>query len=80
MCLHPVHIYCVKANEKRFHFSDWPFIRTSAKLGNMSTNEGDIVEQKIKIISSSKKSCKTYEFTDEDHTLGNSLRYALMRK
>ena len=66
--------------EKRFHFPGLAIIRTSAKLGNMSTNEGDIVEQKIKIISSSKKSCKTYEFTDEDHTLGNSLRYALMRK
>ncbi len=35
---------------------------------------------KINIISSSKKSCKTFEFIDEDHTLGNSLRYALMRK
>ena len=37
-------------------------------------------EKKIKIISSSKDSCKTYVFTNEDHTLGNSLRYALMRK
>lgn len=41
-------------------------------------DNGDV--KKIKIISSSKKSCKTFVFTNEDHTLGNSLRYALMRK
>lgn len=32
------------------------------------------------VVDAEDASCATFEFTNEDHTLGNSLRYILMKE
>ncbi|KAG6004869.1 hypothetical protein E4U21_000645 [Claviceps maximensis] len=54
-----------------------------AHNGNTEVEEGeeeeDIEAQRVKILPGSTDTAASFEFTDEGHTLGNALRYIIMK-
>jgi len=46
----------------------------------MTDTDGEETPKKLEILPGEDSTCVTCVFLNEDHTLGNSLRYVLMKK
>jgi DNA-directed RNA polymerase I and III subunit RPAC2 len=57
----------------------------AAALGELSANHDEVLAaldsvQNIRVLPGSSDTAASFEFTGEDHTLGNALRYIIMKK
>lgn len=56
--------------------------RGAVSLERMETNETSVNKKRLEVVDSAgslDETCKTFVFHNEDHTLGNSLRYMIMK-
>lgn len=60
------------ANQNEFITGFQPILKPKASMAE--------APKKLDVYSTTSEASKTYVFHDEDHTLGNALRYILMRK
>lgn len=52
----------------------------SGEAGEAEAEEEETVPQRVRILPGSSETAASFEFLDEGHTLGNALRYIIMKK
>ncbi|KJZ78975.1 hypothetical protein HIM_01748 [Hirsutella minnesotensis 3608] len=60
--------------------SDAPMEDDAAADAGEEEEDEEIEEQRVKILPGSTDGAASFEFIDEGHTLGNALRYIIMKK